>query len=301
MDNKCEYVFTDREAWLKWRIGKYGASQAASACNMGIFPPKNQDEMLEWELTGKKAFVSPSMQLGLDREKAILDMAEEVYGYIIDRGICFFDEKSNLAASLDGWVSKERLLIEVKVSDKPPMELLEVYKWQLQQQMLLSGTDRCMLLIAPKSGEQIQIKSFIEVKKDIALQQYLVDMWAAYHERLLSADRTSFLTRHYSDDYNLIILGEQYAALKKDFDLKAKELDSIKERMLSFLPCDTVKIENDFVAISITATSAASKSDLQKWYEMTRVGMVIEGELAELEKRICQPATTKKIVIRVKK
>ena len=155
------------DAWLAWRRGVIGASDAPTI--MGENPWKSSDHLkneklgLVREFTGN-FFTREGQRLEPIARKATI----ELIGVTVKPAIVQDEESPYIAASLDGINSEESLIVEIKCGLKSYEYLAKYgripsyYFAQLQHILLITGY-RSMLYVAFRPNERLRI---VEVKRD---------------------------------------------------------------------------------------------------------------------------------------
>lgn len=139
--------------WHAWRATHFTASDAAAMLGKGKYMSRNA--LLEQKSTGITPDVTPQQQAIFDRghaaEAAAREIAEEIIGDDLCPVIGEHDQISTLGASFDGitvledaiW---EHKLINEKLRSATPETLEEHYKIQMDQQLLVSGAEKCLFM-----------------------------------------------------------------------------------------------------------------------------------------------------------
>lgn len=124
------------QAWLNFREGKIGASDAAAI--MGVSPWKTKLQLWEEKVLGVKQVSTPVMERGTKYEEEALIWFMKQVGDVFIPTTFQSEEHPDIIASLDGWNGKVGVEIKIpsKFSDSPPSH----YMPQLQHQMMVMGT-----------------------------------------------------------------------------------------------------------------------------------------------------------------
>lgn len=181
-------------AWQEWRARVYGASDAAAM--LDISPYKRRDALLHEKATGKSVPVSDWMQgifaAGHAAEAAIMPELEEHVGEPLYNLVGESD--NNIAASFDGITYDHKTVIEHKLLRNSNAsrkrfdmaargELAEHDMAQCQQQLLVSGAERCLFCVSDGTAENLAIA---EVLPDADWFTRIQAGWAHFSADLLA-------------------------------------------------------------------------------------------------------------------
>lgn len=140
------FHFNSRAEWLEWRGTGIGASEAGAL--FGVLPWLSVMDL--WLIKTKLGIpkkVSPKARRGLDLEPLALAEYHHMTGIKTEKAFAQSEKYPRVLASLDGINFKHRRLVEVKCPGKEDHGLAlsgkipEKYKWQLTQQLLVTGYD----------------------------------------------------------------------------------------------------------------------------------------------------------------
>ena len=144
------------EAWHAHRAQHFNASDAAAM--LGISPYKTRAQLLEERATGITPEVSEFQQGIFDSGHAAEAYARPLAEKLLDEELypCTVTD-GRLSASLDGMTLDGSVIFECKlmnetlrqimegpIPDRPGSELLEYHRVQMEQQLLLSGAEKCL-------------------------------------------------------------------------------------------------------------------------------------------------------------
>ena len=158
MNRTTVHLEQNTPVWQAWRQTRFGASDAAAM--LGISPYKTRAQLLR-EKQGVIAKTSDYQRelyaAGHAAEKAILPHLEDLAGQPITP--CVYEGEDSIAASLDGISFEGTLIIEHKLlrdSDASRRrfdmatrgELSEHDMAQVQQQLMVSGAEKCWFVVS---------------------------------------------------------------------------------------------------------------------------------------------------------
>lgn len=124
-----------------------------------------------------------------------------------------------LLASFDGITMDNDLVWEHKFTGKEFDEIPALYYWQLEHQMLVSGSDMAVLTITSRKDGVIRHH---EYKSQPARQQELIDGWHKWLEDLTSFERK---------DDEWLDLASDYKHIKDHIDTLTKEQKGVAARL----------------------------------------------------------------------
>lgn len=223
-------------AWELWRQTRFGASDAAAM--LGISPYKTREQLLR-EKQGVINKISDYQRelyaAGHAAEEAILPHLEDMAGQPITP--CVYEGEDRIAASLDGVNFEGTLIIEHKLlrdSDASRRrfnmaargELAEHDMAQVQQQLMVSGAEKCWFVVSDGTPDNMAIA---DVFPDADWFTRIKEGWAQLARDLeASADEVpQILAKEYRDlDAQIKALQSQQQAVKDQLIALAEEADS---------------------------------------------------------------------------
>lgn len=236
MNRTTVHLEQNSPAWEAWRQTRFGASDAAAM--LGISPYKTRAQLLR-EKQGVIAKTSDYQRelyaAGHAAEKAILPHLEDLAGQPITP--CVYEGEDSIAASLDGISFEGTLIIEHKLlrdSDASRKrfdmatrgELAEHDMAQVQQQLMVSGAEKCWFVVSDGTPENMTIA---EVFPNADWFARIRAGWAQFARDLgATADEVpQILAKEYLDlDAQIKALQSQQQAVKDQLIALAEEADS---------------------------------------------------------------------------
>ena len=202
-------------AWHEWRASVYGASDAAAM--LDISPYKSRDTLLQEKATGNRAPVNDWMKClfaaGHAAEAAIMPELEARIGEPLYNLVGESD--NNIAASFDGITYDHKTIVEHKLLRNSTAsrkrfdmaaqgELAEHDMAQVQQQLLVSGAERCLFCVSDGTAENLAIA---EVLPDDDWFPRIKSGWAHF-----AADLATYAPTH--EDKEFLQAVAEYRAIK---------------------------------------------------------------------------------------
>nr|DAF58210.1 MAG TPA: Exonuclease [Siphoviridae sp. ctMBu2] len=223
-------------AWELWRQTRFGASDAAAM--LGISPYKTRAQLLrekQGAITPVSDFQREIYAAGHAAEKAILPHLEDLAGQPITP--CVMEGENRITASLDGVNFEGTLIIEHKLlrdSDASRRrfnmaargELAEHDMAQVQQQIMVSGAEKCWFVVSDGTPENMAIA---DVFPDVGWFARIRAGWAQFARDLDAAtdEVPQILAQEYRDlDAQIKALQSQQQAVKDQLIALAEEADS---------------------------------------------------------------------------
>jgi putative phage-type endonuclease len=236
MNRTTVHLEQNTSVWQAWRQSRFGASDAAAM--LGISPYKTREQLLR-EKQGVIAKTSDYQRelyaAGHTAEKAILPHLEDMAGQPITPLV--YEGEDSIAASLDGINFEGTLIIEHKLlrdSDASRRrfnmaargELAEHDMAQVQQQLMVSGAEKCWFVVSDGTPDNMAIA---DVFPDADWFTRIKEGWAQFARDLeASADEVpQILAKEYRDlDAQIKALQSQQQAVKDQLIALAEEADS---------------------------------------------------------------------------
>lgn len=218
-------------AWLKFREGKVGASDAPSI--IGINPWETKLECWERFVFGKKKKKTAAMQRGNDLESEargiFCDLFSSQYLPIVVQS----KEHPSLIASLDGWNGTE--VLEIKCPNRETHlqakrgVIPDYYQCQMQHQMMIMGCanawycsyDGEKVAIVPLARDEKFIKDL--VSSEMAFIRSVIDL---VPPEACDRDRVELV------DSNAILMAERYKQLDRLIHELQTEQDLIRKDLI---------------------------------------------------------------------
>lgn len=238
--------------WLAWRQMHMTASDAGAM--LGISEYTKRDELLRGKKTGWRKEVSGFQknlyQDGHDMENKARMLLELEYGTLYP-AIATHDDYEWLAASFDGITLDETLIFEHKMWSKKRSELAAEKKLlpmdyaQVQQQLLVSGAEKCLFVVSDGTLENREI---VEVTPDAEKQAEIIAGWEQFMEDLKTYEAPMELERNDKDWQVLAFDLQEAKRLKDEADARYKE---ISQRAIDIATeCNAAKIAGFGVTVS---------------------------------------------------
>jgi putative phage-type endonuclease len=175
------------KAWHDFRAKHIGASEVSTVLGESDFQTPYQLWMIK---TGQAEPVKSNwaMQRGTDAEPEIKRLYEELYNVNLVSPVMEYSKWPVLSASLDGYSSEIRLVVEMKYPSKAKHELAlqglvpSTYRAQLQTQMLVAECDTAHYV--SYDGKEIAV---VVVKSDPIEQERILiackEFWECVHTK----------------------------------------------------------------------------------------------------------------------
>jgi putative phage-type endonuclease len=236
MNRTTVHLEQNTSVWQAWRQSRFGASDAAAM--LGISPYKTREQLLR-EKQGVIAKTSDYQRelyaAGHAAEKAILPHLEDLAGQPITP--CVYEGEDSIAASLDGISFEGTLIIEHKLlrdSDASRKrfdmaargELAEHDMAQVQQQLMVSGAEKCWFVVSDGTPGRMAIA---DVFPNADWFARIRAGWAQFaHDLEATADEVpQILANEYRDlDAQIKALQSQQQAVKDQLIALAEEAGS---------------------------------------------------------------------------
>ena len=160
---------------------------------MGESAYKSRSALLTERATG----IAPEFDAGTQRrfddghlyESLALSLAEKIIGQDL---FPVTGVMGNLSASFDGITMDESICWEHKTLNNTlrdiriSADLPAMYRIQMEQQLLISGAERCLFSATKWEGTECIEQIHVWYEPDLALRQRIVDGWAQFHKDLES-------------------------------------------------------------------------------------------------------------------
>lgn len=173
--------------WHKFRSKGIGASEAPSV--LSVSPWTTRFELWTYK-TGLLAPPEPhvnaakAMQRGIDNEPIARKLYIEKTGINVEPVTAIHPEHDFIRASLDGWNEEKKHIIEIKVPGLEDLkkarkgQVPEKYRWQINQQFLVTDANTCDYVVYDGKEELI----IIPVERNKADEEVLLAELIAFWE-----------------------------------------------------------------------------------------------------------------------
>lgn len=142
--------------WLEWRKSHPTASYAGCILGTPKYSPRNWDQLAELYRGERRIYVTKAMQHGAQMEPIARECAESELGLLFEPAVVV-DDDDFIAASLDGITIDGDVILELKCpykgfesalwSDITNDDVHPHYVAQVQQQLMVSGAQRCVFAV----------------------------------------------------------------------------------------------------------------------------------------------------------
>ena len=242
------------EEWLDVRRNHGTASEAASACEISPWKPKNRYELYQLKQGNMKIDMSFAMAHGHKYEDearmAIQDRLNKIF-----EPICITNEIEGLSlmASLDGMeqITGESILeikCPLKGCDSPLWdtmyrgeELPIQYQLQMTQQMLLADVTECHFWVYCARTSQGRYRLF---KQTPSLTRQVLDGWKEYFKGVPEPAKTDVVATS-THDWNR--LTDEWLGIKAQVDDWNRQLGCVREELLR--ACDGQSFKGNGVTV----------------------------------------------------
>ena len=257
------------DAWLEARSKHHCASDAAAM--MGDSRYKTREDFLKEKATGIEPDHSGSEYIFRKGHKAeakarVRPMAEAILDTELFP-ITATDDEGWLLASLDGItmagnVIWEHKLLSESLADDIQHNTLDMhYKWQMEQQLLITGAEKCLFMCSDGTPENMFYMFYVS---NPALRAALIDGWKQFEQDLtewVNPERTDEAFRQAALDYELALLAFKEA--------KAEE-ERAKDALIAL--CGTAAKTEGF-GVTVKRTSVKGRVDYTAIPELEAVDL----------------------------
>lgn len=237
-------VIQGSSQWLALRSNKYTASEAPAM--MGVSKYKSRSELLAEKKTGVTPEITPELQKLFDKGHAAEESARAVAEQIVGEdlfpvtGEC---EKTGLLASFDGITMMGSIIWEHKLINEnlrtATVETLdEQYKVQMDQQLMVSGSEKCLFMASDGTSENMVHLWYTTTPER---QKAIIDGWKQFDN-----DIQSFEIKPPEPE----IVGTSMEALpalsvKVEGRVLASNLDSFRNHAMSVIESINTNLQTD--------------------------------------------------------
>ncbi|HKK06206.1 MAG TPA: YqaJ viral recombinase family protein [Gammaproteobacteria bacterium] len=174
------------DAWHEYRRTRGNASEVAALLGVSPWFPRTPHQLWQVKTGRKDVYENEAMRRGSRLEAPARAHVEDRIGDSFSPDV---HERGRLSASLDGITLEGSKILELKVPAKgresatwqhteqyqtPPKN----YWWQIQQQLLCAGVDRCVFAVCEADANENIIDCILcEVEADEKAQQEIVHAW----------------------------------------------------------------------------------------------------------------------------
>lgn len=231
--------------WLEFRRSKIGASAGPSI--LGVNPYQDAADVYDQMILAKEVQDNPAMARGRELEP----IAREYYNLLnndseltgMRPAVVLNSDYPHLMASLDGISSDKSQILEIKCpGDKVYYNCSQgnyplYWIYQIQQQLLLSGSKVALLLVWKSYEENLTVPFYPEQSK---MDELSTACLRFYEDNLLEFKRPSSLKDCWdeSTDFDLIGIAEEYREVSQQITKLEKEQAALKLQLLSGLSVD---------------------------------------------------------------
>lgn len=177
------------EEWRAHRAQHFNASDAPAM--MGVSPYKSRSQLLHEMATGLGQEVDDATQRRFDDghrfEALARPLAEEIIGAELYPVV---GSEGKLAASFDGLTMLEDICFEHKTMNddiracQSAGHLPLHYRIQMEQQLMVSGAEKCLFMASRWDGETLSEKICIWYEPDLELRERIVAGWEQFEKDL---------------------------------------------------------------------------------------------------------------------
>jgi len=210
------------QEWHEFRANHYGASEVNAALGRSPFFPHTPEELKAVRLgILPPPFYSQAMRDGNRLEDEARSAAEEIIRDAFQPAVY---SAGKISASLDGINLDGDLLIEIKVSAKPIEDLLDQYRPQVIQQMMVTGIRYALLVAYRKETKEVEI---IGVEWSDEWASNIIEAW----ERFETVEPAPPKEEE-RDDEEWVKTAEELREVKTAIDALKKEEAALKARLI---------------------------------------------------------------------
>ena len=218
--------------WHEFRKNGIGASECAAV--FGKCKYSTPLQLWEKKVYDIETEVNGAMIRGSEMEPVIRQQAEQVLGEKFPPVCGIHDDYDFIRASLDGINADGTVIMEIKYASKANHALAssgyvpEHYKFQVQQQLLVSGAKKALYVSFNDNDLQI-----VEVLPDLELHQHIINQLSDFWKMVCMQTPPAL-----SDDDLIEVNDEQvlqFVNVKKENDAKIKELEAENKRIIDEL------------------------------------------------------------------
>ena len=265
-------IYTDEELpqgseeWLKIRKEYGTASEAASACEVSLWSPKNRYELYQLKTGDLKVKMNFAMQHGNHYEQEAREAFQNEFNKLYEP-CCIADEIEGLPlmASLDGQeVLTGNSILEIKCplkGNESPLwktmlldeELPMQYQLQMTQQMLLAGVKSCHFWVYCAHTKQGRYTDF---KLDKQLKKTLLEGWKEYFKGVPKPATTDVVVEN-SDEWNTAAY--EWIEAKESADKATYLLKGAREALIEMADGQSRRGNGALVKINEKGTASVRK------------------------------------------
>lgn len=293
-------MIQNTDDWHKLRNTRLGASEANIVMGVSKFmTPKQLWEQKTSEPKEGNKEPNYIQQRGHDFEEKIRAALEIDLGYDFPPVVVLSEEYPFLMASLDGYCKELNAVLEAKLVGEDDFNkvksglILEQYKPQIMQQLLLTGADKAILACMRETKEKVVEYTTLEITADIPyIKDQLLPAMRAFWECVENKtephlSKNDLLDQ--SDDTELSDMVTRYSLLMTDLSELESTVETLKEAIFKKIKHNNV-ICND-VKIQKIAVKGRETWDYAGFIKDQNL------EIPENYLKVGKPSTTKKITL----
>lgn len=292
-------LIQNSDDWYKFRNTRLGASEANIVMGVSKFmTPKQLWEQKIGEAKKENSAPNYIQNKGHQIEEKIRAALEIDLGHDFPPVVVLSEEYPFLMASLDGYCKELGVVLEAKYVGAEDFEkvrqgqILEHYKPQIMQQILLTGAEFAILAVMRESDEGNQYTT-VKVYPDIPYirDQLIPAMTAFWHcvENKIEPELAKKDELDQSDDVELSDMLTRYKLLSVDHDEIGKTLETLKDAIFekvkhSKVVCNGIKIQK----IAVKGRETFDYAGFLKDNDLT---------IPDTYKKVSKPSVTRKIIL----
>lgn len=176
--------------WHAYRAQKFNASDAPAM--LGVSKYKTREQLLHERATGIAPEVNAAVQKRFDDGHRFEALARPIAEKIIGAELYpVTGSLGNYSASFDGITMDENIIFEhktlndeLRLVDLSSYAMPEMYRVQMEQQLMVSGAESCLFMASKWEGDELIEARDAYYFPDFKLRQRIVDGWAQFEKDL---------------------------------------------------------------------------------------------------------------------
>lgn len=171
--------------WLEYRRKHFNASDAPAM--LGVSKYKTRTQLLNEAHTGLTQDINSATQKIFDAGHRFESLARPLAEAIIGEELSpVIGSNGKLSASFDGLTLLEDIAWEHKTLNQNIMDCVtvfdldEMYLVQMEQQLLVSGAEKCLFMASKWDGDEIQAEKHFWYEPSAERRQQIIDGWAQF-------------------------------------------------------------------------------------------------------------------------
>lgn len=274
-------MLQNTEEWLKFRESKIGASEANIIMGVSKFSTRN--ELLKWKINPSSkpekdnTYITDKGHRLEEKTRAIIEVKT---GLDFPDTVAISKEYDFIMASLDGHNEETNTVLECKYVGKDDFEkvknnqVLEQYYPQIQQQMLVTGSQKNILSVCKENKDKSLEYADMEVPFDADyVSNKLLPELIKFREDWLNENIDTKLTNKdtidQSNDSELSSLLEEYNAQLIISEQANKKINELKDKIFKQTKHNNV-ICNRY-KITQTETKPRETFDYKKYFKESNI------------------------------